>query len=165
MEHGHHLIHSLYVIKIVQLKSINWLWSSHRQHKNIKHDKCNDITCTLYKQRETVSKHMTILRSPSTASGCVFHSLTTQYWYLPFLTFTTSVVYSLFSLMYFNRLYCKQYGPRSDCSLRSSLIKGAVWSGCIVFASMINCNLKFIWIFVADVISRQHFQDKKLSAR
>ena len=38
------------------------------------------------------------------------------------LPVTTFVVYSSLLLMFLGSLYCKQYGPRSDCSLWSSLI-------------------------------------------
>ena len=38
---------------------------------------------------------------------------------------------------------------------------GAVWSGFIVFVSMIKSNLKWIWIYAADVTSR-YFQDKNI---
>ena len=41
---------------------------------------------------------------------------------------------------------------------------GAVWSGFIVFASMIKNSLKCIWINAADVKSRRHFQDKNVLA-
>ena len=60
-------------------------------------------------------------------------------------------------LVYLGSLYCKQYGPRSDCSHL-----GAVWSGSILFASVIKSSLKGIWIYAEDVKSRQHFQDKNL---
>ena len=39
---------------------------------------------------------------------------------------------------------------------------GAVWSGFIEFASMIKYSLKCIWIYAADVKSRQHFRTKKI---
>ena len=52
-------------------------------------------------------------------------------------------------------LYCKQYGSRSVWS------KEPLWSGFIMFASMIESSLKWNWIYAADVKSRQHFQDKK----
>ena len=39
---------------------------------------------------------------------------------------------------------------------------GAVWSGFIVFASMIKSSLKCTWKYTADVISRQHFRDKNI---
>ena len=37
----------------------------------------------------------------------------------------------------------------------------AVWSGFIVFPSMIKSSLKWAWIYAADVKSRQYFQEKK----
>ena len=52
-------------------------------------------------------------------------------------------------------LYFKQYGPRSDCSQGSSLIR------VIVFISMMKSWLKWTRINSADVKSVQHFQDKK----
>ena len=39
--------------------------------------------------------------------------------------------------------------------------KGAVWSAFIVFASVIS--LECIYIYAADIISRQHFLDKNSS--
>ena len=60
--------------------------------------------------------------------------------------------------MYFGSLYCKSYGPRSDCSLRSSLI--LVHSVC--FHS--KCVLEIISIYATDVVSRELFQDKKILA-
>ena len=45
-------------------------------------------------------------------------------------------------------LYCKQYAPRSDCSLRSSLNR--VHSVCFHGKSFLEC----IWMYAADVISR-----------
>ena len=51
-------------------------------------------------------------------------------------------------LMYFGSLYGKHYGPRSDCSLRTSLIR--VHSFCF------HCwyILTHIWIYTVNVISR-----------
>ena len=43
-------------------------------------------------------------------------------------------------LEYFHDLYCKQYGPRSDCSLRSSLIR--VHSDCFCDEISLEC---FVW--------------------
>ena len=40
---------------------------------------------------------------------------------------------------------------------------GAVWSGSIVFATMIKSSLKSTWIYASDVKSR-HFQDKTILA-
>ena len=39
-------------------------------------------------------------------------------------------------------------------------LKGAVWSGFIMFHLMTKSSLKCTWIYVADVKSRGHFQDK-----
>ena len=47
--------------------------------------------------------------------------------------------------------YVKWYGPRSDCSHRSCLIR--VHSVCFHVKSVLEC----IWIYAADAISRQHF--------
>ena len=51
-------------------------------------------------------------------------------------------------LMYFGGLYCKQYGPRSDCSLRSSLI----WVHNVCFSE--KMCLECIWIHVHCICSR-----------
>ena len=51
-------------------------------------------------------------------------------------------------------LYCKQYGPRSDSSLRSSLI----W----VHNGKSNLKyLEYIWLYTEYIINRQLFQAKK----
>ena len=57
--------------------------------------------------------------------------------------------------MFLDRLYCKQYEPRSDCSL------GAVWSELILFTIKIKSSLRCTWINAADLKSRLHFQDKR----
>ena len=51
-------------------------------------------------------------------------------------------------LMYFGSQYCKHYGPRSDCSLRSSLNR--VHSVCFDYKSILG----FIWENAADNIFR-----------
>ena len=57
-------------------------------------------------------------------------------------------------LMFLDSLYCKQYGPSSDCSLWSSLIRvHIVW-----FSE--KYSLMCIWIYAADLRCRRHFQDK-----
>ena len=56
-------------------------------------------------------------------------------------------------LMHFGSLYCKHFGSRSDCSY---LIR--VHSVCF----QIDIILKSIWVYAADVISRQLFQDKNI---
>ena len=38
--------------------------------------------------------------------------------------------------------------------------KGAVWLGFIVFATVIKSSQKCIWIYAADIQSRQHLQEK-----
>ena len=73
-----------------------------------------------------------------------------KYGLTPFPPVTTFVACSLIC-----SLYCKHYGPRSDCSFR------AIWSGFIVFASMIKSSWKCTWIFSADVKCKQHFTGKK----
>ena len=50
--------------------------------------------------------------------------------------------------MFLGSLYCKQYGQWS------------VWSGFIVFASLIKYGLKCTWIFAADVKSIKHLKGK-----
>ena len=60
--------------------------------------------------------------------------------------------------LFFGSLYCKHYGPRSDCSHVSNLIRGCS------FASMMNASIKCTWIYATDVKSRQHFQDKSMLA-
>ena len=40
--------------------------------------------------------------------------------------------------------------------------KGAVWSGFIVFASLIKSSLKYIWIYVGDKKSRWFFRTKNM---
>ena len=57
--------------------------------------------------------------------------------------------------IFFSSLYCKQYGPRSDCSQ-----KGAVWSGFIGFASMLKSSLKCTWTYAADQHKKQTFSCK-----
>ena len=55
--------------------------------------------------------------------------------------------------IYFSRQYCKLYGPRSDCSLRSSLIRvHRVWFR--HKSHLVNL------IHPLDVLSRQNFQDR-----
>ena len=58
--------------------------------------------------------------------------------------FTAIVVCSHICLYTLEALYYKQYGPRSDCSLRSSVIR--------VLSANATSNLKSIWIYVADSI-------------
>ena len=41
----------------------------------------------------------------------------------PFSTIHNNYYLLCHLLLYFGSLYCKQYGPRSDCSIRSSLIR------------------------------------------
>ena len=79
------------------------------------------------------------------------------------LNFTTYILLVIFSPFTINVvcslicLYCKQYGPRSDCFLRSSQIR--VHSVCfsVQKKSEVHLNLNYS----ADVKSRQHFHDKK----
>ena len=52
-------------------------------------------------------------------------------------------------------LYCKQYGPRSDCSCRSSL----TWVHGVCFSH--KFSLECTWVYAVGVISR-HFLDNKL---
>ena len=40
--------------------------------------------------------------------------------------------------------------------------KGAVWSGFIVFASMVKSSVKYTWIYALDIKSRQHFKTKSI---
>ena len=61
---------------------------------------------------------------------------------------------------YFGSLYCKYYEPRSDCSLKSSLIRVHI----VCFQDESKCSLKCIWIYAADVKSRRHFQDQEILA-
>ena len=55
-----------------------------------------------------------------------------------------------------NSLNCKQYGPNSDCFLKSSLIR--VYR----FAAMVKVLRSAFEYMHHDVISR-HFQDKKMA--
>ena len=57
-------------------------------------------------------------------------------------------------LMCFSRLYCKHYGPRSDCSLRSRLIRAH--SVCFLDKNSFQRNL-----ILVEIINRQYFEDKK----
>ena len=70
-----------------------------------------------------------------------------------FLTLYSSIVVcSLFRLrMQFGGLYCKHHEPRSDGSLRSSLIR--VHSVCFHDKIALEC----IWIYAADVIKQTTF--------
>ena len=61
-------------------------------------------------------------------------------------------------LLNLDSLCCRQYEPRSDCSLWSRLIR--VHSVCFHGKSFLEC----IPIYTADVISRQHFWTKILLA-
>ena len=74
-----------------------------------------------------------------------------------FPTVTTFVTCSSHLLIFLGSLYCKQYGPRSDCSIRSSLIR--VHSVCLhnKIYSEVNLNKH---LYAADVKSRQHFRNK-----
>ena len=65
--------------------------------------------------------------------------------------------------MYFGgSLYFKQYEPRSDCSLRSCLIRihSVCFHGSIYWLG-VDFNTS---IYAADVISRHHFHVKKILA-
>ena len=61
----------------------------------------------------------------------------------------------LSALMYFSNQYCKQYEPRSHCFKGGSLIR----THFICIHS--KGSLEFIWIYAADIISGQHFQNDK----
>ena len=65
-----------------------------------------------------------------------------------------SLVCSSCRLKFLGSLICKQYGPRSDCSLVSSLIR--VHIVCLHEKSSLKCT----WIYAADLQSRHHFQTK-----
>ena len=68
-----------------------------------------------------------------------------------------------FCLLLLSSAYCpcNQYGPRSDCShLGEKSDQGSYY-----LLSMIKSSLKCIWIYAADIKSRQHFQNKKNSGR
>ena len=52
----------------------------------------------------------------------------------------------------FKSYFCKQCGPRSDCSFRSSLI----WVHTVCWYAKIG--LKSLQKYSADVINRRHFQ-------
>ena len=65
---------------------------------------------------------------------------------------TTKVVCLYRLLKCFWSLYAKQYGPRSDCSYRSSLF----WVQAVCFYAWFTSN---VWqLFAADDFSRRHFQ-------
>ena len=74
-------------------------------------------------------------------------------------------------LMFLGSLYCKQYGPRSDCSPageqsdHGSYCPGSslIWVHIVCF--MIKTSLKDLGIYGADIKSRGHFQDKKNSKK
>ena len=61
-------------------------------------------------------------------------------------------------LMYFGSLYCKQSGPRSDCSPRSSLIR--VHSVCFN-----RISLDLIATYATGVIRRGHYLYKMLAGK
>ena len=61
--------------------------------------------------------------------------------------------------MFLGSLYCKQYGPRLDCSHGSSLIRVHIVD--FYEKSCLKCS----WIYGADLKSRQHFKDRKLPAK
>ena len=58
----------------------------------------------------------------------------------------------LSSASYFKSHFCKQCGPRSDCSFRSSLI----WVHTVCLYAKIG--LKSLQEYSADDINRRHFQ-------
>ena len=66
----------------------------------------------------------------------------------------TTIASALASAGYFKSHCCKQCGPRSDCSSRSTLL----WSGSTLFAYMQKVCLKSLQEDAADDITRQHFQ-------
>ena len=66
---------------------------------------------------------------------------------------TTFVVSPFHLLMFLGSLFCKKYGPRSDCS------QGAVCPG-FIFSASIKTSQKCSSIYTADVKSRRHFQDE-----
>ena len=55
-------------------------------------------------------------------------------------------------MMYINSLYCRHYGPRSECSYGSILIRG--FSICFHDKCIFRCN-----IYAADVKCRRQFQN------
>ena len=65
---------------------------------------------------------------------------------------TTKVVCFSRRLKCLKSLYCKQCGPRSDCSYRSSLF----WVRAVCFYTSFVSNAK--QLFAADDFSRRHFQ-------
>ena len=73
-----------------------------------------------------------------------------------FPTFTTIVACSLICLYSWETYFANSMNPDQT----SPFV--AVWSGFIVFASMIKISLKGIWIYAADIISRQHIKDNNL---
>ena len=86
------------------------------------------------------------------------------YWYLShieFYPFPMIIHHNCHLLSFLHYiLWCpllQEYEPRSDCSLKRSLIR--VHSVC----SCDKISLVCIWIYVADMISRLHFLDKNIS--
>ena len=78
---------------------------------------------------------------------CLGHALTLN------APITTSVVYFSHLLKCLRSLYAgKQYGPRSDCSYRSSLF----WVHVVCFYTSFASNAR--QVFAADDFSRRHFQ-------
>ena len=74
--------------------------------------------------------------------------------YYPFFASDTKYRLLLHVLLYFVSLYCKHYAPRSDCSLRRSLIR--VHRVCYHDKSSLEC----IWRYAADVNQGSHGQGK-----
>ena len=78
---------------------------------------------------------------------------------------TLNAVCSLICLMYFGTQYCKHYGPRSNCSTRSSLI----WVHGICFHG--KNILEYIWIYAAkaieldDIFVKKIWQDRVIESR
>ena len=77
----------------------------------------------------------------------------------PFLASYDNCRLPTYLLIHIGNLYCKQYGPRSDCSLRSSLIR--VHSVRFYNQKYSEVHLDIL-ICTADVKCRQHFQDKNI---
>ena len=63
----------------------------------------------------------------------------------------------IFCLYFLESFYCKHYGPRSDFSFRSSLIR----AHSVRFHNQNMYEVNFsVHLYSADVKSRLHFQDK-----
>ena len=61
-------------------------------------------------------------------------------------------------LVFLGSLYCKQYGPKLDCSPRDQSNQGSYG----LLSRKKKCSQDCNWIYAAEVKCRQHFQDKNI---